>query len=114
MSGGLLVVIIIVVVAVIIIALLSFLSRAYVKPVVRAQNALAVVNYLDAYRVAIRQGIPHEQALSNAQASANLNQQQLKDMGRFIDMNRAALAATNSRDEIAEMVMGTTANKEAL
>lgn len=104
-SGGMLAVLIIVVVvmAVIIIALLS---RAYVTPVVRAQNALEVVNYLDAYRIAVRQGIPHEQALANAQSSANLNHQQLKDMTQFIDMNRAALAATNSRDEIAEMVMG--------
>lgn len=107
MSGGLLAVIIIIVlvVAAIIIAL-RFLSRAYVKPVARAQNALEVVNYLDAYRVAVRQGIPHEQALANAQASANLNQQQLKDMRQFIDMNRAALVATNSRDEIAKIVMG--------
>lgn len=116
MSGGLLavIIIIVVVVAVIIVAVLSFLSRAYVAPVARAQNALEVVNYLDAYRVAVRQGITHEQALANAQASTNLNQQQLKDMGQFIDMNRAALAATNSRDEIAKMVMGTTATKEDL
>jgi hypothetical protein len=79
---------------------------AYVRPVARARNVLELVNYLDAYRVAVRQGVAHEEAVANAAASANLNQQQLKDMGQFIEMNCAALAATESRNEIAKLVVG--------
>ena len=105
-TGKLLVIIVVVAVAIIIISFLVFISRSYVMPVARAQNVLEVVNYLDAYRIAVRQGIPHEQALASAEASANLNRQQSTDMRQFIDMNRAALAATNNRDEIAKMVMG--------
>jgi len=100
------IIIVVVVVVAIIIALLWFLTIAYVRPVARAQNVLELINYLDAYRVAVRQGVAHEQAVANAAASANLNKQQLKDMGQFIAMNRAALAATESRDEIAKLVMG--------
>jgi len=98
-------VIILVVTVIIVAVLLALFWRAYGKPLARAQNALEVVNYLDAYRIAVRDGIKHEQALTNAEASTKLNTQQLRDMRQFIEMNRVALAATETRDDLAKSVM---------
>jgi hypothetical protein len=97
----------IVITAVIIIGVVVFLSRAYITPVARAQNAVEVINYLDAYRVAVREGVEHEQALASARSSVSLNKKQVKDVRRFVDLNRAALAATESRDDLAKRLMST-------
>lgn len=98
-------IIILVVAVVIVTVLLTFVWRAYGRPLAQAQNALEVVNYVDASRIAVRDGIKHEQALTNAEALTKLNTQQLRDMRRFIEMNRVALAATETRGELAKSVM---------
>lgn len=99
-------IIILVVAITIVTVVLTLFWRAYGRPLARAQNALEVVNYLDAYRMEVRDGIRHEQALTNAEASTKLNPQQLRDMRQFIEMNRIALAATETKDELAKLVMG--------
>lgn len=55
--------------------------------------------------IAVRDGIKHEQALTNAEASTKLNTQQLRDMRQFIEMSRVALAETETRDDLAKSVM---------